>query len=148
MTARETEIEQHVALNNLMNNSQVFLAFALPFSMLPLLLMTNSGVEMGERFKNRIWVNVLGWLSVVGLTFLNLLGLSDSIADFFGDNPSAGQLQTAHMIAYVLIVLVLALLAWTIWDLYKGNKRYAAKLQAEHEAAVAKEAASAKGAAR
>ena len=130
LTARETPIQQHEALNTLMNNSQVFLAFALPFSMLPLLMFTNSKVEMGDRFKNTGWVKVLGWVSVIGLTYLNLKGLPDSIAGFFGDNPTAAQTNIANMIAYVLIAAVLALLAWTIWDLYKGNKRYEAHLEA------------------
>lgn len=52
MTSGKSAIDEHVALNDLMNNSQVFLAFALPFSMLPLLLMTDSKAEMGQRFKN------------------------------------------------------------------------------------------------
>jgi manganese transport protein len=128
-----------------MNNSQVFLAFALPFSMLPLLMMTGSRVEMGQRFKNGIILQVLGWISVVGLTFLNLLGLPDSITDFFGDNPAASEVEIAHIIAYVLIAAVVALLVWTIYDLYKGNKRYAAKLAAAKAEASAKEDASAKG---
>ena len=61
---------------------------------------------------------------------MNLKGLPDSIAGFFGDNPTAAQTNIANMIAYVLIAAVLALLAWTIWDLYKGNKRYEAHLEA------------------
>ena len=36
-----------------MNNSQVFLAFDLPFAMLPLLILTDSAFEMhGHRFTN------------------------------------------------------------------------------------------------
>ncbi|MCP9310874.1 Nramp family divalent metal transporter [Lacticaseibacillus paracasei] len=128
LTARDTPIQQHEALNTLMNNSQVFLAFALPFSMLPLLMFTNSKVEMGDRFKNTGWVKVLGWISVLGLTGLNLKGLPDSIAGFFGDHPTATQTNMANIIAIVLIVAILALLAWTIWDLYKGNQRYEAHL--------------------
>lgn len=50
-TSTKGTIEEHTALNNLMNESQVFLAFALPFSMIPLLMMTNSQAEMGSRFK-------------------------------------------------------------------------------------------------
>ncbi|WP_283679393.1 Nramp family divalent metal transporter [Lentilactobacillus sp. Marseille-Q4993] len=123
MTSGQSPIKQHEALNTLMNNSQVFLAFALPFSMLPLLLMTNSKEEMGDRFKNSFLVKFFGWVSVVALTFLNLKGLPDSIAEFFGANPSAGEIQMAHYIAYVVIVLILALLAWTIYDLYRGNKK-------------------------
>ncbi len=145
MTTGETEIQQHVALNNLMNNSQVFLAFALPFSMLPLLMMTGSRVEMGKRFKNSVILQILGWISVIGLTFLNMYGLPDSITDFFGDNPAAAQVQTAHLIAYILIAIVLALLVWTIIDLYRGNQRYAAALAEKAAEAKAKEDASAKG---
>ena len=66
-----------------MNNSQVFLAFALPFSMLPLVIMTGSKVEMGERFKNRLWINILGWISVISLTYLNMIGLPQNLEPFF-----------------------------------------------------------------
>lgn len=123
MNAGKSDIQEHVALNNLMNNSQVFLAFALPFSMLPLLMMTNSKNEMGDRFKNAIWVKALGWLSVIGLTYLNLIGLPGSIQGFFGASITTSETTLANGIAYVLIAAVLALLAWTIYDLYLGNKR-------------------------
>lgn len=124
-TRGDTVVEEHEALNNLMNNSQVFLAFALPFSMLPLLMMTNSKVEMGERFKNKRIIQFLGWVSVVGLTYLNLIGLPSQIEGFFGDNATAMELATADTIAYVLIAAVLALLVWTVVELHKGNKRVA-----------------------
>lgn len=136
LTSGKSAINEHTALNNLMNNSQVFLAFALPFSMLPLLMMTDSAAEMGKRFKNSLWIKGFGWLSVIGLTFLNLLGLPDSILGFFGDNPSAGEQTFSKILAYVLIVAILALLAWTIFDLQRGNKRYVA----QQLAAAAKEA--------
>ncbi|KRM71187.1 Nramp family divalent metal transporter [Lacticaseibacillus brantae] len=129
MTSGKSAVEEHTALNNLMNNSQVFLAFALPFSMLPLLMMTDSRVEMGDRFKNSLWVKIAGWVSVISLTGLNMKSLPDAITGFFGDNPSAGTVNMAHIIAYILIVAVLALLAWTVYDLYRGNKRYAKHLQ-------------------
>ena len=107
-----------------MNNSQVFLAFALPFSMAPLLMMTNSEVEMGSRFKNSIVIRILGWGSVIGLTYLNLIGLPGQIEGFFGEKVTSSQLVLADSIAYVIIVAVLLLLAWTIIELYKGNKKY------------------------
>lgn len=137
LTARQSPIQQHIALNTLMNNSQVFLAFALPFSMLPLLMFTDSRVEMGERFKNGIIVKILGWISVIGLTFLNLLGLPDSVAAFFGENATKPEIATAHVIAYILIVLVLALLIWTIYELRKGNKRFEDQLAARGAAGEA-----------
>ena len=125
LTRGDTVVKEHEALNNLMNNSQVFLAFALPFSMLPLLMMTNSSAEMGERFKNKRIIQLLGWISVIGLTYLNLIGLPSQIEGFFGDSPSAWEITTADSIAYVLIVAVLALLVWTVVELHKGNKRVA-----------------------
>lgn len=128
LTSGKSTIEEHEALNNLMNNSQVFLAFALPFSMVPLLMMTNSETEMGARFKNNWLVKLFGWIAVIALTYLNLIGLPGQVEGFFGDNATASQLMTADAIAYVIIAAVLALLTWTIVDLHKGNKRYAAQL--------------------
>ena len=128
-TSTKGTIEEHTALNNLMNESQVFLAFALPFSMIPLLMMTNSQAEMGSRFKNSFVVKLLGWFSVISLTYLNLRGLPGQIESFFGEQATSAQLALADQIAYVIIVLVLLLLAWTIGDLYKGNKKYEQRLQ-------------------
>lgn len=123
MTAGETELQQHQAINMLMENSQVFLAFALPFSMLPLLMMTNSEVEMGQ-FKNATWTKVLGWISVIALTFLNLMNMPATFEDF-----GIWSKGTSDVLAYIAIVIILALLAWTTIELYKGDKRFAAEHQ-------------------
>ncbi|BDR58219.1 Nramp family divalent metal transporter [Xylocopilactobacillus apicola] len=131
LTSKLPEVQQHEALNTLMNNSQVFLAFALPFSMLPLLLMTNNKLEMGKRFANSLWVRIAGWVSVLGLTFLNMKGLPDSIASFYGDHPTAAQLQQADIIAYIAIAVILALLAWTIIDMYLNNKKLMEKAESQ-----------------
>jgi len=58
------------------------------------------------------------------LTYLNLIGLPGQIEDFFGEKVTSSQLVLADSIAYVIIVAVLLLLAWTIIELYKGNKKY------------------------
>ncbi|MGL9730045.1 Nramp family divalent metal transporter [Enterococcus sp. DIV0756] len=129
LTSGKSEVQEHIAINNLMNNSQVFLAFALPFSMLPLLMFTDSRVEMGERFKNSWGIKLLGWISVIGLIFLNMKGLPNQIEGFFGDNPSRSQLHLADNVAYIIIVFVLLLLLWTVIELYKGDKRYAQQLK-------------------
>ena len=50
---------QHFVLNMLMENSQVFLAFAVPFTIIPLLILTDSKKLMGE-FANSYVVSVLG----------------------------------------------------------------------------------------
>ncbi|WP_125607965.1 Nramp family divalent metal transporter [Lapidilactobacillus bayanensis] len=127
MTSRLNTIDQHEALNTLMNNSQVFLALALPFSMLPLLMLTDSKVEMGSRFKNSTWVKACGWIAVIGLTFLNMINLPDSFAAFLGAKATAAEIQAAHIFAYVVIVLIVALLAWCITDMYRYDKKLAAE---------------------
>ncbi|EKK21126.1 Manganese transport protein MntH [Fructilactobacillus florum 8D] len=135
MTSGGSAVKQHEALNDLMNNSQVFLAFALPFSMLPLLMFTDSALEMnGKRFTNAIWVKVAGWASVLALTFLNMYNMPDAIASFFSDNPNAQQTFEANLIAYVIIIAVLALLGWVLYDLYRANKRLKEQHQLDDQA--------------
>ncbi|MCH4167634.1 MAG: Nramp family divalent metal transporter [Streptococcaceae bacterium] len=133
LTSGRGEIQEHIAINNLMNNSQVFLAFALPFSMLPLLIFTNSSVEMGDRFKNSWLIKLLGWFSVVALIFLNMKGLPDQIEGFFGDSATSQQLLFADRLAYVIIVVVLAMLVWMIVELYRGDKKYAEEMRKKAE---------------
>ncbi|WP_395320226.1 Nramp family divalent metal transporter [Fructilactobacillus frigidiflavus] len=125
MTAGDSKIAQHAAMNDLMENSQVFLAFALPFSMLPLLMFTNSEIEMrGKRFSNALWIKAAGWISVVTLIFLNLYNMPSAVAGFFGDDITASQTHLANVIAYTTDFLVLALLAWVLYDIYKSNKAF------------------------
>ncbi|OYQ67043.1 Nramp family divalent metal transporter [Aerococcus sp. 1KP-2016] len=123
-TSKKGTIDEHIALNNLMNNSQVFLAFALPFSMMPLLMLTNDEKEMGNQFKNSRIVKGLGWIAVILLTGLNLLGLPDEILSFFGDNPSLGQTNLAHWIAAIIIIFIISLLTWTIYDISKFSNKH------------------------
>ncbi|GAB6093282.1 Nramp family divalent metal transporter [Furfurilactobacillus curtus] len=136
LTSGQSLVHQHEALNDLMNNSQVFLAFALPFSMLPLLMFTDSKTEMGKRFTNHWYTKAAGWISVLALTGLNIMNLPAQIEGFFGNGASKSELALADGIADVAIVAILALLAWMIIDLYRGNKAYA-----KHLATVAKESA-------
>ncbi|KRM79739.1 manganese transport protein mntH [Fructilactobacillus sanfranciscensis DSM 20451] len=125
MTAGDSKIAQHTAMNDLMENSQIFLAFALPFSMLPLLMFTNSELEMrGKRFANAMWIKIAGWISVVTLIFLNLYNMPSTVAGFFGDDITASQTHMANTIAYTTDFLVLALLIWVLYDIYKSNKAF------------------------
>lgn len=81
MTAKDSISEQHFARNMLLENSQVFLAFAVPFSIVPLLIMTDNKRMMGQ-FKNRkIW-SILGWISSIILIFLNLCNLPATFVSF------------------------------------------------------------------
>lgn len=40
-----------------------------------------------------------------------MTGLPNSITAFFGADPSAGEVELAHIIAYMLVAVVLALLS-------------------------------------
>lgn len=51
-------------------------------------------------------------------------GLPNQIEGFLGDHPNHHQLLIADTIAYGMIVAVLLILIWTIYELYKGNKLY------------------------
>ncbi|WP_286136881.1 Nramp family divalent metal transporter [Philodulcilactobacillus myokoensis] len=124
MTGGEPAIKEHLALNELMENSQVFLAFALPFSMLPLIILTDSKFEMGQ-FKNRLWVSILGWISIIALTFLNMqnfFGDDGAIVGFISQNPTPSQVSLANNLSWFIIVIIMALLIWTIYDMYKTSK--------------------------
>ena len=59
-------------LDELMINSQVFLSIALPVSMIPLVYFTSSEKIMGKRFKNSKLIALLGWISAIVLTALNI----------------------------------------------------------------------------
>lgn len=70
-----------------MNNSQVFLAFALPFSMLPLLIFTDSHVEMGERFKKFLASKVSRLAIRSWVDFSKYEGLPNQIEGFLAIHP-------------------------------------------------------------
>lgn len=71
-----------VALEQLLVYSQVFLCIALPISMIPLVWFTSSKKLMGERFANKPWVAILGWISTIVLTALNLHLIWSLVQDF------------------------------------------------------------------
>ena len=117
LTVNGSVTKQHFALNMLMEHSQVFLAFALPFSVLPLLIMTNNEAEMGE-FKNKLIWQILGWGSALILTFLNLYNLPATFKSFHFCSA-----QLADMLAYIMIVVISILLLWTCIEIYIGDHK-------------------------
>ena len=123
-TSNESIDQQHIAINNLMINSQVFLSLALPFSMVPLLMLTNSKNEMGH-FKNSLWVKVLGWISVIALIYLDLTGLPDQMTAFFSSNPTAKQIVIGNEIAYIIGGFSIALLIWVVVEFYINGRKLA-----------------------
>ena len=71
------------ALDNLLIYSQVFLSIALPVSMIPLVYFTSSKKIMGERFKNPLWVSILGWVCTICLTYLNIQLIVSTVSSIF-----------------------------------------------------------------
>lgn len=112
LTAGESVVQQHFALNMLMENSQVFLAFAVPFSLLPLLILTDSEAVMGD-FKNNHLCAAFGWGSSLILIFLNLYNLPETFVNF-GFLPAAA----ARIAAYIVIALIMVLLIWMVAEMY------------------------------
>ena len=86
LTANDSIAKQHFILNMLMENSQVFLAFAVPFTIIPLLILTDNKKLMGE-FANSYVESVLGWSSLLILIFLNLYNLPETFVTFNFCNP-------------------------------------------------------------
>lgn len=107
LTANDSIAKQHFVLNMLMENSQVFLAFAVPFTIIPLLILTNNKKLMGE-FANSYVVSVLGWSSSLILIFLNLYNLPETFVTFNFCNP-----DLAKAVAYLIIAIIMFLLVWT-----------------------------------
>lgn len=113
MSAKDSISEQHFARNMLLENSQVFLAFAVPFSIVPLLIMTDDR-RMMRQFKNRkIW-SILGWASSIVLIFLNLCNLPTTFVSF-----NMMPKRDAVVFTYALIMLIILLMIWTCWDMRK-----------------------------
>lgn len=117
LTMNDSVVQQHFALNMLMENSQVFLAFALPFSVLPLLIMTNNKAEMGE-FKNKPLWHYLGWACALTLTFLNLYNLPSQFVAFHFASKTISTIA-----AYIVIVSIAVLLLWTCIEIYIGDRK-------------------------
>lgn len=113
MTEKDSISQQHFALNMLLENSQFFLAFAVPFSIVPLLITTDDRRMMGQ-FKNRkIW-SILGWASSIILIFLNLCNLPATFVSF-----NMMPKRDAVVFAYAIIMLIILLMGWTCWDMRK-----------------------------
>lgn len=107
LTANDSVAKQHFVLNMLMENSQVFLAFAVPFTIIPLLILTDNKKLMGE-FANNYFISILGWSSSLILIFLNLYNLPGTFVAFNLCNPAL-----AKAVAYLIIAIILFLLVWT-----------------------------------
>ena len=115
ITANDSVTVQHSAINMLMQNSQIFLAFAVPFTIIPLLILTDSHELMGEFVNNR-FISVIGWTSSLILVFLNLYNLPATFVDLKIVSP-----KIAEAIAYIIIIVIFSLLIWTCAEMLEIN---------------------------
>lgn len=118
LIANASVAQQHFALNMLMENSQVFLAFAVPFTIIPLLILTDNKKLMGEFANTRVF-SVLGWISSITLVFLNLYNLPETFISFNVVEP-----VLAANIAYAVIAIILVLLVWTCAEMLDIDFRH------------------------
>jgi manganese transport protein len=86
--------------------SQVILSMQLPFAVIPLIHFTNDKARMG-RLANRVWVQVLAWLTAALILLLNVWLATMSIQDWLRD---AGSWRTRLEIGLVPILTAIALL--------------------------------------
>ena len=66
-----------------------------------------NALKEGDVYKRQLWVRVLGWISVIGLTFLNLYNLPQTYEGF--GIWSKGLSDVLAWISIVAIVVLLAL---------------------------------------
>ena len=81
--------------------------------------MTNSETEMGQ-FKNHLITKILGWISVLALTFLNLYNLPQTFEGFGIWNKS-----TSDILAWTSIIIIITLLIWTCTEMVIGDRKFA-----------------------
>jgi manganese transport protein len=86
--------------------SQVILSMQLPFAVIPLIHFTNDRQRMG-RLANRIWVQVLAWLTAALILVLNIWLATMSIEDWLHD---AGSWRARLEIGLAPVLTALALL--------------------------------------
>ena len=89
--------------------SQVILSMQLPFAVIPLIHFTSDRKRMGS-FANKIWVQVLAWVSAIVIVSLNVRLVISVVGDWLG---SAGEHNGILWLIVVPLGLLLAgLLAW------------------------------------
>lgn len=113
------QLQEHNILNQLMIDSQIFLAIALPFSIIPLLLLTSSKRIMGE-FKNGIFTQLLGWITTFTLLFLNLQNIQSQLQDIL---ENIMKHQTINLISNLTIIFILICLVILTIDMLHQIKK-------------------------
>ena len=106
-----TAIAEHNILNQLMIDSQIFLAVALPFSIIPLLLITSNKQIMGN-FCNSWLSQLLGWGSTFLLLFLNLQNITSQLSEML--QPFLATTTVNFISKSTIFIIIAGLLIVTI----------------------------------
>lgn len=104
-------IQEHEILNQLMIDSQIFLAIALPFSIVPLLILTSNKNLMGP-FKNNLLIQIVGWLTTIVLLYLNLQNIESQLQDIFANIFQAKSItyfSNSLIVGILLLIIILTI---------------------------------------
>jgi len=91
---------------NLLILSQVILSLQLPFAVIPLIYFTSDKEKMGI-FANKLWINILAWISAILVVVLTVRLVIGSIADWIS---GAGN----HTVILWLIVVPITILIFIL----------------------------------
>lgn len=91
---------------NLLILSQVILSLQLPFAIIPLIYFTSDKEKMGI-FANKLWINILAWISAILVVVLTVRLVIGSIADWIS---GAGN----HTVILWLIVVPITILIFIL----------------------------------
>ncbi len=88
--------------------SQVLLSMQLPFAVIPLIHFTSDHSIMGA-LRNKVWVQILAWITAVIIVVLNLRLAATTIQDWIA---SSAEPTVVMMIVYPVALALLALLVY------------------------------------
>jgi manganese transport protein len=125
-----------VGASDLLLWSQVILSVCLPFAMIPLIRITSND-EMGV-FKNGWIIRIIGWISVLFITGLNVWLIVDTIQTNFGEPPWYRLALFVVAGAFIILFLILIMFipikpkdSLVLFPTDQQRKKQLAKLRAD-----------------
>jgi len=88
--------------------SQVVLSLQLPFAVIPLIYFTSDKEKMGI-FANKLWVNILAWISAVLIVVLNVRLAVGTLADWISDAGSHAIILWSIVIPLIIAIFLFLL---------------------------------------
>jgi len=94
--------------------SQVILSMQLPFAVIPLIHFTSDRNRMGN-FANKVWVQILAWVSAIIIVGLNIRLVVGVLGDWFSATKGAEKWLIGAVLA-PFCALLAALLVWVTFE--------------------------------